>query len=174
MINGTILYFRHSLNIIICPSRPLPSWNGWIRSTSHGNPEYPQNFSSFSVVLCQQSFHFIGNFFRKCCIHTTDFIRYLFIIAYCKPIFSGITGTALQDQMKFFDKLLCQNCLCIINNHINTAEVICCFNHIVHIQHIFSTPMVLVSKDISGLIMQVRRLPSIWLELYVKSICVLW
>ena len=107
----------------------------------------------FSVVLCQQSFHFIGNFFRKCCIHTTDFIRYLFIIAYCKPIFSGITSTALQDQMKFFDKLLCQNCLCIINNHINTAEVICCFNHIVHIQHIFFYTYGIGFKDVSGLVM---------------------
>jgi len=107
----------------------------------------------FSIVLCQQSFHFIGNFFRKCCIHATDFIRYLFIVAYGKPIFSGITGTTLQDQMKFFNKLLCQSFLCIINNHINTLEVICCFNHIIHIQHIFFYTDGVGFKDISGLIM---------------------
>ena len=28
IMNGTILYFRHSLNIINLPTRPLPSWNG--------------------------------------------------------------------------------------------------------------------------------------------------
>ena len=32
MMNGTILYFRHSLNMINLPTRPFPSWNGWIRS----------------------------------------------------------------------------------------------------------------------------------------------
>ena len=32
MMNGTILFARHSLNMMILPTRPLPSWNGWMRS----------------------------------------------------------------------------------------------------------------------------------------------
>ena len=106
-----------------------------------------------SVVLCQQCFHFIGNFFRKCCIHTTNFIRHSFIISHSKPLFSGITCSALQNQVKFFDELLCQCCLCIINNHINTTEVIYCFNHIIYIQHFFFYTDGVGFKDVSGLIM---------------------
>ncbi len=70
-----------------------------------------QSLFFFSVVLSQQSFHFIGNFFWKCGFHSANFVRHLFIIAYSKPIFSGITGTALQNQLKFFDKLLCKSSL---------------------------------------------------------------
>ena len=32
MINGTMLFARHSLNIMSLPTRPLPSWKGWMRS----------------------------------------------------------------------------------------------------------------------------------------------
>ena len=106
----------------------------------------------FGVTFCQQGLHFIANFFRKSCIPAADFIRKFFIITNSKPIFSGIAGAIFQNQVKFFDKLLCQNCLCIINNHINTAEVICRFNHIIHIQHFFFYANSIGFKDISSLI----------------------
>ena len=49
----------------------------------------------FSVILCQQSFHFICNFFWKCSIHTANLIWQFFIITNDKPFFSRITGTVL-------------------------------------------------------------------------------
>ena len=64
----------------------------------------------FGVVFRQQDLHFIGNFFRKGCIHATDFIRKFLIIPNGKPIFSGIAGAILQNQVKFFDKFLRQGC----------------------------------------------------------------
>ena len=107
----------------------------------------------FSVVLSQQSFHFIGNFFRKCCFHSANFVRHLFIIAYSKPIFSGITCACFKCVVQFFNKLFGKCTFCIINNHINATEVICCFNHIIHIQHFFFYTDGVGFKDISGLVM---------------------
>ena len=69
------MYFRHSLNIINLPTRPLPSWNGWILFKLH--MKIQNIFKSlffFSIVLCQQFLHSICNFFRKCCRHTANFI----------------------------------------------------------------------------------------------------
>ena len=106
------------------------------------------------VIFRQQGLHFIGNFFRQGCIPATDFIRKFLILANSKPIFSGIAGAVLQNKMKFFDKLLRQSCFCMIDNHINAAEVICCFNHIIHIQHFFFCADGVRFKDISSLIVR--------------------
>ena len=35
MINGTILCFKHSPNIISLPTLPFPSWNGWIHKNNN-------------------------------------------------------------------------------------------------------------------------------------------
>ena len=107
----------------------------------------------FGIVFRQQCLHFIGNFFRKGCIHATDFIRKFLIITNSKPIFSGIAGAILQNQVKFFDEFLRQSCFCMINNHVDTTKVICRFNHIIHIQHFFFYANSIGFKDISGLIM---------------------
>ena len=107
----------------------------------------------FGVIFRQQGLHFIGNFFRKCGFHATDFIRHLFIITYSKPIFSGVAGSILQDQVKFFDKLFCQCRFCIVNNHINTAKVICCFDYIIHIENFILYANGVGFKNISGLVM---------------------
>jgi hypothetical protein len=53
--------------------------------------------------------------------------------------------------MKFFDELLRQSCFCMINNHVNATEMICRFNHIIHIQHFFFYANSIGFKDISGL-----------------------
>ena len=88
-IHKTIAFFhlacgsRNQINA--APRRP--EMDGFAQ-TSHGNPKYPQKSFLFSIVLCQQIFYFISDFFRKCGIHTTDFIRHPFIIAYSNPIFS--------------------------------------------------------------------------------------
>ena len=68
----------------------------------------------FGAVFRQQGFHFIGNFFRKGCIPAANFIRKFLIITNSKPIFSGIAGAILQNQVKFFDELLRQSCFCIV------------------------------------------------------------
>ena len=83
----------------------------------------------------------------------TDFIRKFLIITNSKPIFSGIAGAILQNQVKFFDEFLRQSCFCMINNHVDTTKVICRFNHIIHIQHFFFYANSIGFKDISGLIM---------------------
>ena len=111
-----------------------------------------KGFFPLGVVFRQQGLHFIGNFFRKGCISAADFIREFLILANSKPIFSGITGAILQNQVKFFDELLRQSCFCMINNHVNAAEVICCFDHVIHIQHFFFYADGVGFKDISGLI----------------------
>ena len=106
----------------------------------------------FGVVFRQQDLHFIGNFFWKGCIPAADFIRKFLIISNSKPFFSGITGAVLQNQVKFFDELLRQSCFCMINNHVNAPEVICRFDHIIHIQHFFFYANSIGFKDISSLI----------------------
>ena len=107
-----------------------------------------------SAIFRQQDFHFIGNFFRKGCIPAADFIRKFLIISNSKPFFSGITGAVLQNQVKFFDELLRQSCFCMINDHVNAAEVICCFDYVIHIQHFFFYADGIGFKDISGLIVR--------------------
>ena len=42
----------------------------------------------------------------------------------------------------------------MINNHVNAAEVICCFDHVIHIQHFFFYADGVGFKDISGLIVR--------------------
>ena len=94
----------------------------------------------FCVILCQQRFHLAGNFFRQGSLHATNFIGQFLIIPHCKPIFSGIAGSAFQNQMKLLDKLLSQSSFCMIDNHINTSKMICGFNHIVYVENfIFHT-----------------------------------
>ena len=104
------------------------------------------------IVFCQQRFHFIGNFFRKGSIHAANLIRKLLIAANCKPIFSGITCTVLQYQMKFLNELLGQCRFCVLNNHIDTAEMICRFNHIINIENFIFHADRICFKNISGLI----------------------
>ena len=41
----------------------------------------------------------------------------------------------------------------MINDHVNATEVICCFNHIIHIQHFVFYAYGVGFKDVSGLIM---------------------
>ena len=106
----------------------------------------------FGVIFCQQGLHFIANFFRKSCIPAANFIRKFFIITNSKPIFSGIAGAIFQNQVKFFDEFLRQSCFRMINNYVNAVEMICRFNHIIHIQHFFFYANSISFKDISGLI----------------------
>ena len=108
----------------------------------------------FSLIFFQQHFHFLSDFFRKCGSHPAYFIRHFFIISDSKPVFSGITGSTLQCQMKFFDQFFSQRRFCIVYHHINTPKMIRRFDHIIHIQHfIFYTDRVCF-KNISGLIVR--------------------
>ena len=57
-----------------------------------------------------------------------------------------------HDQTRYiFDEFLRQSCFCMINNHVDTTKVICRFNHIIHIQHLFFYANSIGFKDISGL-----------------------
>ena len=40
----------------------------------------------------------------------------------------------------------------MIYDHVNAAEMICCFNHVIHVQHFFFYTNGIGFKDISGLI----------------------
>ena len=71
------------------------------------------------------------------------------IVQYCIAHDRNSAQTAEQ----FFDEFLRQSCFCMINNHVNTPEVICRFDHIIHIQHFFFYANSISFKGISGLIM---------------------
>ena len=78
----------------------------------------------------------------------TTFEERVEIVQYCIAHDRNSAQTAEQ----FFDEFLRQSCFCMINNHVNAPEVICRFDHIIHIQHIFFYTDGVGFKDISGLI----------------------
>ena len=79
----------------------------------------------------------------------TTFEERLEIVQYCIAHDRNSAQTAEQ----FFDEFLRQSCFCMINNHVNAPEVICRFDHIIHIQHFFFYANSISFKGISGLIM---------------------
>ena len=105
-----------------------------------------------SIVFRQQCFHPIANFFRKGGIHAANFIWQFLIITNSKPIFSGITGSILQNQVKFLDEFLGQRCFGVLNNHVDTTEMVRRFNHIIHIEDFIFYTNGICFKNISGLI----------------------
>ena len=79
----------------------------------------------------------------------TTFEERVEIVQYCIAHDRNYAQTAEQ----FFDEFLRQSCFCMINNHVNAPEVICRFDHIIHIQQFFFYANTISFKGISGLIM---------------------
>ena len=79
----------------------------------------------------------------------TTFEERVEIVQYCIAHDRNSAQTAEQ----FFDEFLRQSCFCMINNHVNAPEVICRFDHIIHIQHTIFYTYSIGLKNISCLIM---------------------
>ena len=76
------------------------------------------------IIVCQKLADLTSNILRQGSVITAHLIGQLLVITHSEPILATIAGTGLQDKVQFLDKLLCQCGTCLVDHHINAAEVV--------------------------------------------------
>ena len=84
------------------------------------------------VIFSQQIPQLAVNVGRCCCFHTTHLIGQSLIIPHGEPSLTGIGRTGLEYQMQLLNQRFGQLCPCLLNDQVDTPEVVSRLNDIVH------------------------------------------
>ena len=121
--------FRHSLNIISRPTRPLPSRKGMNALKPHMKcKDIFKRHRFLAVILIEQSFHFRRYFLGQGCFPPANLIRQLFVFADGKPIFPCVACSGFQYKMQVLDEFFAELRFCAFDNLVNATEVIDVFD----------------------------------------------
>ena len=117
--------FRHSLNRISRPTRPLPSRKGMNALKPHKKrKDIFKRHRLLAVIRIEQPFHFRRHLLGQGCFPPADLIRQLFIIADGKPIFPCVACSGFQDKMQVLDEFFAELRFCAFDDLVDTTKVI--------------------------------------------------
>lgn len=121
--------FRHSLNRISRPTRPLPSRKGMNALKPHMKcKDIFKRHRLLAVIRIEQPFHFRRHLLGQGCFPPADLIRQLFVIADGKPIFPCVACSGFQNKLQALDEVPAELRFCAFNDLVNAAEVIDIFD----------------------------------------------
>lgn len=154
-----MLCLRHSLNIIRRPTRPLPSWKGWMDSKRTWKSRISSKVIldlelyslSRALIASATSAGFVVSL-----PPTSAVAHYIFkhlVITDFKPGFLTVRSSGFQNEMKLLYKTFCKFRISTFNYQIYTTEVIYCFNNIINLYSLICNSKSFCFKDITGLVM---------------------
>ena len=92
------------------------------------------------------------NFLWRTSIYAPNLIRQALVVAHYKPIFFAIGSACLQNQVQLLDEAFRQLIFSMVDDIIDTTEVVHCFYDIIHVDSLISDSNGVCLKDVSRLV----------------------
>ena len=89
-----------------------------------------------AIVFAKERLHLAMHLIGRTGFHTTHLIGQTLVVANGKPILSAIRCARLEQLMNLLDHILGKSLLCMIDDEINTAEVVYSFKDIIHVNSV--------------------------------------
>ena len=88
------------------------------------------------TVCGQKRLHAIRHLLRRASLHTAHLVGQSLVVAHSEPFPSAVRRGLLQHGMELLDEGLRQRLVSLVNDPINTAEVVDGFEDVVHVHRV--------------------------------------
>ena len=111
-----------------------------------------KRFSGFRVIGVQQRPHAVFNVFGRGRLLPADLVWQLFVFADGEPVLSAVACAAFQNFVETLYHGLRKHAIGIVDDHINAAEMVGRFNHVIDIDSLFFNTDGIGFKNKAGLL----------------------
>ena len=95
-----------------------------------------ERFLLLAIVFAKERLHLAMHLLGRTGFHTTHLIGQTLVVANGKPILSAIRCARFEQLMNLLDHILGKSLLCMIDDEIDTAEVVYSFKDIIHVNSV--------------------------------------